>query len=90
MARVSDDRTSHVIMLHRQNEYRLQSPTVPTSSTRDFIGRSPLYYPGYVALSKKESSRERRSVTMVRSSRIFRTKCRYITDATENFVTWRG
>ena len=43
--------------------------------------------PGHVALPKKESSRERRSVTMVRSSRIFRTKCRYIMDATENFVT---
>ena len=69
----------------------LQSPTVSTSSTRDFIGCSPLSYPGYVALSKKESNRERRSVTMVRSSRIFRTNCRYITDATENAAKpWSG
>ena len=45
--------------------------------------------PGYEALPKKESNRERRSVTMVRSCRIFRTKCRYITNATENFVTRR-
>ena len=45
--------------------------------------------PGYEALPKKESNRERRSDTMVRSSIIFRTKCGYITNATENFVTRR-